>query len=111
MILNFKIYELKESSALYDLIFKGVKNPTNEFIIVGEDKSLNLFKVQQVDKGEIILINGLKIDEFAVVVSKEDIQIKGDLGVEIQEFDIPKEYLTLDAVDTILRLNEVGLEV
>lgn len=107
MIFDFKVYELKESSTLYDLIFKGVENPSNQFIVVGEDRAMNSLKVHQIDEGEIILVDGLKIDEFAMVVSKEDIQIKGDLGVEILEYDIPKQYLTLDIVEMIIILNSV----
>jgi hypothetical protein len=107
MFLEFKLYELKETSKLYNSLVKKENNP-NEFVVVGEE--LENFKVQQIEgAGEdigITLLDGLSIEEFSLLIPKEDLKFKGDgVGVEITELDIPKKYLSLDIVENIQRLN------
>jgi hypothetical protein len=104
MILEFKLYELKDTSKFYETCFEGGNRP-NEFIIVGEESGF--YKTQQVEEDGLCLIGGLPIDEFVMLVPKEDLKLKGDgIGVEMKEFDIPKDYLTLEIVETIQRLND-----
>lgn len=109
MKFDFYIYELKEDTKMYDsLVIKA--NKPNEFIIVGEEKvgdTLDCFKVQQVENDTLCLIGGLLIDEAAYLISKTDLQIKTwQYGTEISEFDIPKQYLSLDTIENIKRLND-----
>lgn len=109
MVLEFKTYELKEESGLYKNIVQSANKP-NEFIIVGEEligKEIDCFKVQHVGEKGISLISALTIDESALLVPKEDLKLKKDdlPGYEIQEIDIPREYLTMDIIESIQRLN------
>ena len=103
MILKFIVYELQESSTYYKTIFNGGNRP-NKFIVVGEEGSM--FKLQQIEEDGISFLGELTIDEFTIMLPKEDMKLKGDgVSTEIQEFDIPKKYLTLDIIETIKRLN------
>lgn len=103
MILEFKVYKLKENSTFYKTIFNGGNRP-NEFIVVGEEGGF--YKLQQVEENGICFIGDMPIDEFTLMLPKEDMELKGDgISTEIQEFDIPKKYLTLDIIETIQRLN------
>jgi hypothetical protein len=106
MILKFKTYQLKEGTKMYkDMVEKT--NQPNDFIIVGEEMlgSLDCYKAHQIDDRGICFIGGLKIDEFALFIEKKDLKLKDGLGCEIQEFDIPKKYLTMDIIENIQRLN------
>jgi hypothetical protein len=104
MKLDFKVYELKKDSKQYPIIIEKFNQP-NEFIIVGEDN--DWYKVQQIGENGITMIDGLKIDEFCMIVPKEDLELKTEnFGVLIQEWDIPKEYLTMTTIENIQRLNE-----
>jgi hypothetical protein len=103
MFLEFQILELKESSRLYNsLVKKG--NKTNEFIVVGEESEN--YKAQQMEDDGICLISGLSIDEFSLLIPKEDLKRKGvEVGIETVELDIPKKYLSLDIIENIQNLN------
>lgn len=53
---------------------------------------------------ELILIPGVNIAEQAYTCLKNDLEEVGSC-FNTAELDIPKEYLTIDVVDDILRLN------
>ncbi len=101
MILEFKVYELQESSAFYKTIFNGGNRP-NEFIVVGEEGIY--FKLQQIDEDGISFLGDLPIDELTLMLPKEDLNHKNNT---FAEFDIPKKYLSLDIVETIQRVNAI----
>lgn len=102
MILEFNIYKLKQESKMYKRLVEK-DNGINEFIIIGEEDEY--FKVQQLYENGLIMIGGLKIDESAYHVLKSDLENKVELGWEIQEIDVPREYLTMDIIENIQRLN------
>lgn len=105
MNLEFIVYELKGTSRIYDLLFKNVNRP-NEFIVVGDESGM--LKVQQVEERGLCLIPGIPLDEFCLCVPEDDLVLKNcQGGVEIREFDIPKEYLSFEIVENIQRLNKV----
>jgi hypothetical protein len=107
MLLEFKVYQLKEGTRTYDSFVK-ISNKPNDFIIVGEEKlskDYDCYKVQQVYENGICMLGGLMIDEAALLVKKDELELKGDIGYETQEFDIPKKYLTMDIIENIKRLN------
>lgn len=104
MILEFKIYKLKQESKLYKRVVEK-DNGLNEFIIIGEEDEY--FEVQQLYENGLIMIGGLKIDESAYCVLKDDLENKVELGWEIQEIEIPREYLTMDIIENIQRLNKI----
>jgi hypothetical protein len=108
MLLEFKLYELKEESRLYKKAVIEAKGP-NEFIIVGEEmlgKDCDCFKVHQMGKEGLKLIGGLDIVESAFLARKEDLILKADnCSYESTEMDIPKEYLTMEIIENIQRLN------
>lgn len=109
MKLEFNICKLKEDSRLYKKACLETGEP-NEFIIVGEEKvghGMDCYKVQQVGEEGIRLIGGLKIDEAALLVEKKDLTINSDKpGVESIELEVPKEYLTVEIIENIQRLND-----
>ncbi len=108
MILEFKLYKLKETSVMYKVAVEDSNNP-NEFIIVGEQllsKDYDCYKViQSIDNEDLKLISGLKLDEFGFLIKKDDLELTVDWGYESLELDIPKDYLTLDIIENIQRLN------
>jgi hypothetical protein len=107
MKLEFKVYQLKSDSKMYKKMVEDV-NGLNEFIIVGEEKlneEFDCYKVQQNDERGICLIDGIMFDEFSFLIKKDELELKGDIGCEILELDIPKKYLTMDAIENIQRLN------
>lgn len=108
MTLEFNVYELKKYAPTYARLVRG-KNILNEFIVVGEStlhNELDCFKVQPLEEDGIRLIGGLKIDEAAYLVPKSELKLLGSPGCSITtKMDVPKEYLTLDIVDDIQRLN------
>lgn len=109
MNLEFKVYELNPEAKLYKMLEKMQKTIKNEFIIVGEEKvgESERYKVHQIEKKGLQLIGGLDIQEIAYSVPKADLKIKGDgIGIEAGIFDIPKEYLNMDIIEEIQRLNE-----
>lgn len=110
MVLEFKTYQLKKESYQYNTLV--IDGAPNEFIIVGEqsfDKGrLECYKVHQLEKdGGLKLIAGIELDVLAYTIPKADLELKSvDIGYETVEIDIPKEYLTMDIIENIQRLNE-----
>ena len=103
MKLELEIYRLKETSKLYKKLV-GNNNKSNEFVIIGEWS--DYYKVYKVENGSIYLISGLKMDEPSLLIPKGDLEINIDaLGIKVLEIHIPKEYLTLDIIEDIYRLN------
>lgn len=113
MNFEFKTYELKKESRFYKMMVESNNKP-NEFIVVGEEvvgtgeKAIDCFKVHQLDEKGIVLLGGLNIDESAFLIEKKDLQFKKDdlPGIEIQEIDIPMNYLSKRIIKNINRLNE-----
>lgn len=107
MKLDFVLCEINKQNRLWDIVKKN--NDVNEFIIVGEEKSRvgDHYKVIQCTNDGVRLIGGLLLDEAAYTVKKEDVYPKKDRlpGKIIVEFDVPKEYLTLDIVSAVQKLN------
>lgn len=105
MKLEFKLYEIKEESRLYEKL-DGI----NEFVIVGEEKlsdDYDCYKIQKVYENGIRVFGGMKIDEFCMLVPKQDLRIKGSSNCFITiGLDIPKKYLTMSTIENIQRLNE-----
>ncbi len=111
MILEFKVYKLREDSRMYKKLITDLNkiNKLNEFIIVGEEslgEDFDCYKVQQLETNGITLIGGLLFDEMTFLIPKNELESKSNFGYEMQEFDITKEYLTLDIVENIQRLNK-----
>lgn len=107
--LEFKTYQLKEGTRNYNqLIEKGKLH--NEFIVVGEESVKDYgecFKALPSSNEGIKLISVLNLREQAMTILKEELQLKKDdlPGIETQELNIPKEYLTVDIIEDIQRLN------
>lgn len=77
----------------------------NAFIIIGEETydGVEYFRRHNLSD-RLILIPGVKLDKQAYRILKEDFEPLGGCYDETQ-LDIPKEYLTLDIVEDIQRLN------
>lgn len=101
MNLEFKVYELEPKTNIGKLLKKqGIK----ELIIVGIEN--NVYKMHDIKDGPL-LIKGLSILDTAFVVPKEDLKLKGDeISHETCEMDIPKEYLSMEIIEEIQRLNK-----
>lgn len=103
MNLEFNIYKLKEDSKQYKTLIEKPNSPNN-FIIVGEEK--DWYKAHLIDDRGLCLIDGLTVDEFSLLINKDDLQIKTDgFSREILEMDIPKKYLTTNIIENIQKLN------
>lgn len=107
--LEFRTYQLKEGTRNYNqLIEKGKLH--NGFIVIGEEKVEGYgecFKaLPSSDEG--IKLLPLKLNEQAMTFLKEELKLKKDdfPGIETQEINIPKEYLTVDIIEDIQRLND-----
>lgn len=107
MLLEFKVYQLKLESKMFKTMIEH-ENGNNEFIIVGEEMlgDLDCYKAHQIENGRIPVLADLKIDDFALFIKKSELELKGSLGCEIVEFDIPKKNLTIDIIENIKRLND-----
>jgi uncharacterized protein YjbK len=110
MNLEFKIYEVKEGNRSYKQLIEKF-NLTNEFVAVGEELiggKLDCYKMHSVDENGIKFIGDLKIDECTMNIPKDDLRLQTDdnFGYNTYEFDIPRKYLTLEAIEEIQRLNE-----
>lgn len=104
MNLEFKIYELKESSRYYNILIKD-KNQSNEFIVIGEET--DYYRACQIDGRGLCLIPGVSLGTFTLQIPKNDLQLKQSWGAfEIKEFEIPKKYLDINTVEDIKRLND-----
>lgn len=108
MLLNFKIHTLKQGSKVLDMELKA--GGTNAFIIVGEEEygGKKYFKSHQLGE-KLIVIPGVKLDEQAYRIPVEDFEPLGGIVDETQ-LDIPKEYLTMEIVEEIQRLNSDEVE-
>jgi hypothetical protein len=108
MNLEFKIFKIKENSD-YARILKQY-NSKNEFIKIGEmnDGDKTYCKMLQLDENGITLFGGLKPDEISLGIPKEDLQLTGDgVGADYIALDIPKEYLTMELIEDIQKLNSM----
>jgi len=106
MLLEFKLLKINEENKFFKKISKFNKN--NEFIMVGKEKveGKEHLKVIQLTETGIKLIGGLKINELSLSMPKEEFRLANDgIGVDYSEFEIPKEYLTLEIIENIQRLN------
>lgn len=105
MNLSFNVHELKETSILYNEKIKE----NNEFIIVGEEKlsdDYDCYKAHQLGEDGLCFLGGLNIDEFSLLIPKNDLQSKRDsISSSLYEIDIPKNYLTIEIIENIKRLN------
>lgn len=101
MVLDFKIFKLNENHSIWEM----TKNKNNEFIVIGEMN--DYYKVHQLEEESgLVLIKGLTLAQLALYVKKEDLTLDFDgISYETTQLDIPKEYLDLDTVEDILRLN------
>lgn len=107
--LEFKTYQLKEGTRNYNQLIKKGKLH-NEFIVVGEESVKDYgecFKALPSSDEGIKLISVLNLREQAMTILKEELQLKKDdlPGIETQELNIPKKYLTVDIIEDIQRLN------
>lgn len=110
MNLEFKIYEIKETSMLYKQLVEGTG--INEFILVGESKvgDIECYKAQSLDSNGITLIGDMKIDYFCLEIPKKDFKPLGSI-YDTTTFDIPKKHLTMEAIESIQRLNTDDYEI
>lgn len=107
MKLEFKVVNLKEHSESFKRLkktFDRLPNPrhkfSNEFIIVGENEGN--FKLLELHEEGITLVADFQLDYVTYDVPKKDILWDGTLYAE---FNIPKERLSIDIIDNIIRLN------
>lgn len=105
MNLEFKVYELESKTNFGKILERqGIK----ELIVIGIEKINNIpsYKAHDIKNGPL-LIKGLSILDTAFVVPKEDLKLKGDeISHETCELDIPKEYLSMEIIEEIQRLNK-----
>lgn len=109
MIIEFIINKIDTDCNVYKIASKY--NKINEFIIVGEEDIDNVIyaRALQCNSNGITLLSGIGLKEQAFYIKKEDIcPRKHGIGIETYEFDIPKEFLTVDLVDEIQRLNNIS---
>lgn len=105
MVLEFIIREVKEGTKL-DRELLSKFGSDNEFIVVGEVNMPgygDCYRVQCIGEG-LRLIGGVDISTQSYTCLKSDLEEVGSC-FDTASLDIPKEYLTLDIVDDILRLN------
>lgn len=102
MNLDFKVFRANEDNKIFEIS----KNKTNEFIVVAEEGEY--YRVHQLDEqGGFNLVKGLNIVELALYIEKDDLKVVGDgISTEYIEIDIPKEYLNMDIIEEIQRLND-----
>lgn len=106
MNLEFKLYEVNEESKSFNMIKNIMPNIKNDFIIVGEDE--NYFKLINVGSEKIKLTKGLNIEEIAYLFNKSDVKLQGNnLYTDTIELDIPQEYLSMEIIENIKKLNKI----
>lgn len=106
MNLEFKLYEVNEESKSFNMLKNSIPNIKNDFIIVGEDE--NFFKLINVGSEEIKLIKGLNIEEIAYLFDKSDVKLQGNnIYTDTIELDIPQEYLSMEIIENIKKLNKI----
>lgn len=81
----------------------------NEFVVIGEEivkDYADCYKVLYAPD-DMNLVSALTLEEQSLRIPKNELELKEDdfPGIETQEMNIPKEYLTLDIVEEIQRLN------
>lgn len=106
MKLEFNIYKMNEDCRLFKMVSKF--NTINEFIIVGEEKvdGKEYVKVHQLTNNGLRLIRGLPLEETAHLVEKSNLKLAGeDWYKDSVEIDIPSEYLSMELIENIQRLN------
>lgn len=91
---------------MYESEYKAC-NQQNEFILVGEweKEGTQFYQLQHLGEDGIKLIGGIKIDRSAYLVEKKDVILQVSNDYIFTELDIPKEYLTMDVIESIQRLN------
>lgn len=109
MLLEFKICKITEDSVLYTLLIEKYNQP-NEFIIVGEEENagVEFYQLQHVSVDGIKLLSGIKINKAAYLAEKKEVILPSKNDFISTELDIPKEYLTMDIIENIQRLNELS---
>lgn len=107
MKLEFNIFKINESNKLFKQVSQY--NNNNEFVAVGEEiidgkEYFKIIQLIQADEGAIALklIGGLKLDDVAYSIEKRELKLTDDFIV----YEIPKEYLTMELIETIQKLNE-----
>lgn len=84
---------------------KDLKNEfNNEFIIVGEDeiKEEEYFKVHYITQNGLVLFGGVDIVTMSLLIPKKEFVWDGESYTVIE---VPKEFLNLDIVENIQKLN------
>lgn len=110
MNLEFRIYQLKKNSKMFNKFSKDINDFTNEFLLISEEKlsdDYDCYKAQYLSSNGINAIRGLNIADTAYLIKKQDLILKEDdlPGYETCEIDIPKEYLTMEIIESIQKLN------
>ncbi|MDU2266141.1 MAG: hypothetical protein E6583_07520 [Clostridium sp.] len=106
MKFEFKLYEIDENSRMWGKITKLDVNAPNDFIVVGEQEGF--LKMHHVTSKGISLIPGINLDESAYLFDKSEVKLQGDgIYIDSMQFDIPREYLNMDIIESIKRLNEI----
>jgi len=107
MLLEFKLFKMDEKSEAYiklKAIYDRFPNPRhefiNEFIVVGEVTEDDCYKVLQLHEEGLSLF--YKIKEIAYILPKKDFIWD---EITYTEIDIPKEYLDMDTIEEIQKLN------
>lgn len=110
MKLEFNLCKISKESRVYKMLSKE-ENFVNEFISVGEEVTdgVHYILIHPVDKEKgLVLVGGIPIDEFALHIKREDINLINDSGAfECVEFDVPKEYLSVKSIDNIIKINDL----
>ena len=107
MNIEFNIYKLKPDSDTYEKWSKQKymqQEIDREIVIVGEETVGNKLYLKGCtirEKG-LCLIGGLMLNDVAYLIPEEDIE-RTSL---IEQYDIPKKYLTMEIVEDIQRINE-----
>lgn len=102
MLLEFKLYKANIESRLFKIVSKY--DVPNEFIVVGEVD--DCFLVQQLTGKGLVMVGGFPLDEMAYSIAKKDLfPLSSGMGTDYTEIEIPKEYLTLDLIEKIQKLN------
>lgn len=106
MKFEFKLYEIDTNSKMWSKITKLDNNAPNDFILVGEEEGF--FKMHHVSSNGISLIHGINLDESAYLFDKSEVRLQGNGSyIDSMEFDIPMQYLNIDIIENIKKLNEM----
>lgn len=99
MKLQFKLYKLKDKN---NLLKKS--NSLNEFIVIDESHAYNqdCFRVRQITKSGLIFAENDNLITSSILIPQEKLFWDGYTYVQ---FDIPKNFLSLNIIDSIFKLN------